>query len=147
VHITRTFDAPRQRVWDCWTKSELLDQWWAPLPWKAVTHSMDFRAGGTWYYYMQGPEGERHYCRNDYLTIDAPNSYSGIDAFCDENGQAKTDLPGMQWMNTFHSTPTGTRVEIEITFASEADMNTIFEMGFQEGFSMAHDNLDALLAA
>ena len=36
--ITRGFDAPVADVWRAWTESELLDQWWAPKPWKAETN-------------------------------------------------------------------------------------------------------------
>ena len=35
--ITRSFDAPVSDVWRAWTESKLLDQWWAPKPWKAET--------------------------------------------------------------------------------------------------------------
>jgi hypothetical protein len=37
-------------------------------------------------------------------------------------------------------------VNVEITFATEADMEKIIEMGFEEGFTAAHGNLDELLA-
>ena len=47
--ITREFAAPRQLVWDCYTKCELLDQWFAPKPLSAKTKSMDFRNGGHWH--------------------------------------------------------------------------------------------------
>ena len=52
----------------------------------------------------------------------------------------------MSWKNLFQSSATGTKVVIEILYKSEADMKTIIEMGFKEGFAMAHDNLDELLA-
>ncbi len=52
----------------------------------------------------------------------------------------------MRWKADFFSTATGTRVEVEITFASEADLETIIKMGFKEGFTAAHSNLDELLA-
>jgi uncharacterized protein YndB with AHSA1/START domain len=35
VKVTREFAAPLSKVWAAWTQSELLDQWWAPKPWKA----------------------------------------------------------------------------------------------------------------
>jgi hypothetical protein len=40
----------------------------------------------------------------------------------------------------------GTKVEVEITFATQADMEKIIEMGFEVGFTAAHGNLDELLA-
>ena len=147
MSVVREFDAPLEKVWKAWTESKFLDQWWAPKPWKAVTQSMDFREGGTWLYYMQGPEGERHYCRNDYNTIVPNKVFTGIDAFCDENGNINKDFPVMDWKTQFTAVGDRTRVEIELTFASEEDMKKIIEMGFREGFTAAHGNLDELLAS
>ncbi len=76
-----------------------------------------------------------------------PNkTFIGDDAFCDENGNITDDMPGMRWKVDFFSTATGTKVEVEITFATEADLEAIIEMGFKEGFTAAHGNLDQLLA-
>ena len=146
IKVVRDFDAPVEHVWRAWTEKELVDQWWAPKPWKANTQSMDFRAGGTWLYYMEGPDGSRHYCRADYETIVPNKSYTGLDAFCDENGNINTEFPRMHWQVVFTSSGGGTKVEVEITFASEADLEKIIEMGFKEGFAAAHTNLDELLA-
>lgn len=146
LSVEREFDAPVEQVWKAWTESNLLDQWWAPKPWKAVTKSMDFRDGGVWLYYMQGPEGERHYCRVDYHTIVPNKSFTGLDAFCDENGNPSTEAPSMHWKVVFTPAGTGTKVGVEVTFKSEEDMETIIKMGFKEGFAAAHDNLDELLA-
>jgi uncharacterized protein YndB with AHSA1/START domain len=56
--IRREFNAGRQRVWDCHTKSELLDRWFAPKPLTTKTKSMDFRAGGHWHYAMIDPNSQ-----------------------------------------------------------------------------------------
>jgi len=146
INVVREFDAPVEQVWKAWTEKELLDQWWAPKPWKANTTSMDFREGGTWFYYMQGPENERHYCRVDYKSITPNKLFTGDDAFCDENGNINTGFPTMHWEVRFNSTEGGTRVEVDVKFDSEADLEKIVEMGFQEGFAAAHKNLDELLA-
>ena len=145
--VVREFAAPVDRVWQAWTDSKMLEQWWAPKPWKAVTKAMDFREGGQWLYYMQGPDGTKTYDRIDYKSVKPRNSFSAFVAFCDENGVINQDLPRWNWTNKFTTSPTGTRVEVEIQFASEADLLKIAELGFQEGFAKAHDNLDQLLAA
>jgi len=146
LKVEREFDAPIEQVWKAWTQPELLDQWWAPKPWKANTKSMDFREGGRWFYYMEGPDGTRHYCKVDYKTIVPNQSFSGFDGFCDEHGETNTELPGMGWKCVFTAVDATTRVEVEVTFASEEDLNKIVEMGFKEGFAAAHANLDELLA-
>lgn len=146
IRVKREFNAPVSKVWKAWTESEYLDQWWAPRPWKAVTQSMSFREGGQWRYYMQGPDGEQHYCLVNYKSIVPNKSYSGTDAFCDEKGNISSDLPNMGWYVEFTETGNTTRVNVEVSFNSEADLDKIVEMGFKEGFAAAHNNLDELLA-
>jgi uncharacterized protein YndB with AHSA1/START domain len=55
IKISREFAANISLVWDAYTKSDILDKWWAPKPWKARTKKMDFREGGSWLYAMVGP--------------------------------------------------------------------------------------------
>ncbi|MDB5149731.1 MAG: hypothetical protein JWQ57_3751, partial [Mucilaginibacter sp.] len=46
INVVRTFNAPLNLVWQAWTESDILDQWWAPKPYRAETKLMDFREGG-----------------------------------------------------------------------------------------------------
>jgi PhnB protein len=144
--VVRSFDASLEQVWKAWTTAEILDQWWAPLPYKNQTKSMDFREGGFWLYSMLSPAGERHYCRFDYETIHPKQSFSGIDMFCDEEGNQNSDFPRMNWKDVFTADGNSTTVTIEITYAKQEDMDTIINMGFEEGFSMGMNQLEELLA-
>ncbi|HEV7779632.1 MAG TPA: SRPBCC domain-containing protein [Chitinophagaceae bacterium] len=143
--VEREFDSSVEQVWKAWTETDILDQWWAPLPFKAVTVKMDFNPGGQWLYYMEGPDGARHYCTVTYDTIEPNRSFSGDDGFCDENGNINKDFPVMKWNVGFAAAGSRTKVDVEITFNSEDDLNKIVEMGFKEGFRMAHENLDRIL--
>ncbi len=146
LRITRQFDAPVEQVWKAWTTSELLDQWWAPKPWKTRTESLDFREGGIWKYAMVGPEGEEHLCRVDYIQIEPGKKFTGTDAFSDKEGNINNEFPVMHWICEFEPEGDKTNVLVTITFGSEEDLNKVVEMGFKEGFTAAHDNLDELLA-
>jgi uncharacterized protein YndB with AHSA1/START domain len=143
--LTRSFDAPVSDVWRAWTESELLDQWWAPKPWKAETKSMDFRVGGTWLYSMVGPDNTKHWARADYTTIDPKKSFHVTDSFCDENGNKTNDAPSMKWKNSFNEKGNGTEVTVQINFDSAKDLQTILDMGFEGGFTAGLNNLDELL--
>ncbi|SRR5258708_17067662 len=143
--VVRAFDAPIKQVWNAWTKSEILDHWWAPKPYNAETKTMDFREGGQWIYCMVGPEGDRTWCRVDYKTIEPYRSITSVDMFCDENGNETLDFPRMNWKKEFSQTGSGTTVKVEITFAQTADMEMILKMGFQEGFTAGLGNLDHYL--
>ena len=146
IRVEREFDAPVEKVWQAWTDSSLLDQWWAPHPWRAVTKSMDFRPGGFWLYSMVGPSNEAHWARVDYQAIEKFKQFEAMDSFCDENGIKTSAMPSMNWKNEFHDMGDITKVVVDISFDSEADIRTIIEMGFETGFTMALDNLDELLA-
>ncbi|SCY92606.1 SRPBCC family protein [Flavobacterium caeni] len=147
VHVKRNFAAGRDKVWAAWTQSEILDLWWAPKPWTAQTKSQEFRVGGRWLYAMVSPEGEEHWSFADYQSIDAKNSFSGKDGFCDESGNVNTDWPQSLWLVTFVDDGPHTAVAISITYPSLTDLEKTLEMGFQEGFTMGLGNLDEWLAA
>ena len=146
IKVTREFDAPVEKVWRAWTEKELLDQWWAPRPWKTVTQTMNFSNGGTWLYYMEGPDGSGHYCRTDYNSIVTNKSYEGLVFFCDEKGNINPGFPRMNWKVAFNKADSGTKINVEITFDSIESLEKIIEMGFKEGFASAQNNLDELLA-
>ncbi|MDN3579603.1 SRPBCC family protein [Mucilaginibacter flavus] len=147
LHITRYFAAPVAKVWKAWTDSSVLDKWWAPKPWKAETKIMDFKEGGFWLYCMAGPNGERSWCRVDFTKIDAGKSFAATACFCDEDGNINSDFPKMYWNNVFEATETGTKLEVDLSFDSEDDLEKIVAMGFEGGFTMGLNNLAELLAA
>lgn len=148
IHVKREFAAPLSKVWAAWTQSEILDQWWAPKPWKARTKTMDFTEGGYWLYAMIGPDGSEHWSRADFKSIQPQQSFSGLDAFCDAEGNINKDLPRSLWTNQFSNASTdSTMVNIEIKYDKLEDLEKIIEMGFKEGFTAGMENLDQLLEA
>ncbi|MEO6283731.1 MAG: SRPBCC domain-containing protein [Dyadobacter sp.] len=142
IKVEREFAAPVANVWAAWTQSNILDQWWAPKPWKARTKSQDFKEGGSWLYAMVGPEGEEHWARLDYKSISPLKSFSGIDAFCDEEGNLNPDFGRSTWTNQFTGTSDSTTVSINIQYDNLADLEQIIQMGFKEGFLAGMENLD-----
>ncbi len=144
ILVSREFKAPLASVWRAYTESELLDQWWGPKPWRAETKSMNFIPGGFWLYAMVGPEGEKHWGRMNYIAIDFQNRYDMEDVFCDENGNVNLDLPVSSGSNVFTKTENGTRVDFKMTYPTEKDLQTIVDMGFEEGITMCMEQLDQL---
>jgi uncharacterized protein YndB with AHSA1/START domain len=146
IRVEREFDAPLARVWAAWTESQLLDQWWAPKPWQAQTKKMDFSVGGYWLYAMIGPDGTKMWSRADYTSIIPLRTFSGQDAFCDEDGNIDDKFPTSEWTVDFIEKKGSTKLYIEILFKDVADLEKYTEMGFKEGFTAALENLDRLLA-
>ncbi|MCC6207056.1 MAG: SRPBCC domain-containing protein [Gammaproteobacteria bacterium] len=46
--LTRIFDAPRELVWEAWTRAEHALQWWGPRHHPATDIEWDARPGGRW---------------------------------------------------------------------------------------------------
>lgn len=147
VNVTREFAANLELVWEAWTNPEILDLWWAPKPYHTETKSMDFREGGMWLYAMISPENEKHWCKNDYHKIVHQSMFSGIDAFCDENGTVNTEMPRTFWTNVFTENENTTLVIITAKYEQLSDLEKVIEMGFQQGFTMALENLDQYIEA
>lgn len=145
IHVLKEFDAPLNLVWQAWTTATLLDQWWAPLPYKNKTKLLDFRKGGVWHYAMIGPKNETHWAKFDYEEIRPNESFSGSDAFCDQDGNVNTDFPRIHWNCSFSHNENITTVNITILSESIETIDKLIEMGFQQGFSMGLENLDKLL--
>lgn len=145
ITVKREFAAPRQLVWDAYTKSELLDQWFAPKPWKAKTKTMDFREGGYWLYAMCGPEGEEHWGKMDYKHIEPIESYTAQDGFCDAEGNINPELPQADWIVHFEDRSEKTLVNNIVTYKSLTELETVIKMGMKEGLTMTLEGLDELL--
>jgi uncharacterized protein YndB with AHSA1/START domain len=146
IHVAREFAANLPLVWKAWTTAELLDQWWAPIPYRNKTKSLDFKEGGTWLYCMISPENQEHYCRFDYDKVETEKYYSGLDAFCDAEGNLNTDFSRMHWKNEFTEENNITKVQITITVDTLDTLEKIIAMGFKEGFTMGLNQLEQMLA-
>jgi len=145
ITVKREFAAEVALVWDAYTKSEILDQWWAPKPWRAKTKIMDFREGGKWIYAMVGPAGEEHWAIANYISIQAQKKFTGLDAFSDSDGNVNKDMPQSKWEVNFLDKGEKTFVEFKITYDDLAQLEATIEMGFKEGLTMAMEGLDELL--
>jgi uncharacterized protein YndB with AHSA1/START domain len=59
--IERVFDAPRERVFEMFTKPEHIQKWWGPKMQSAPVTEFDARAGGKVFFVMREPDGVTHY--------------------------------------------------------------------------------------
>ena len=143
--VKREFAGPRQLVWDCHTKSELLDRWFAPKPLTTKTKSMDFRAGGHWHYAMVEPNGTEYWSRIDYQTIRPIDGYTALDGFSDASGAINPDLPRSNWRVTFSDQAAHTLVETVVAYGSSEALQQVIEMGMKEGLTSTMERLDELL--
>jgi len=143
--VRREFAAKRQLVWDCYTKCELLDQWYAPKPLTTKTKSFDFREGGHWHFAMIDPNGTHYWSRTDYETITPIDGYTGYDGFTDETGVINPDLPRSHINMTFTDKGNHTLTETVVSYNAPEDLQTVIDMGMEGGMASTLERLDELL--
>src|SRR5690606_5738502 len=84
--VTRDFDAPRELVWLCYSKPELLRRWYGLPDWAMTVCEIDFRVGGKWRFVSRSPGGYEMASRGIYTGIDEPARITQTEAF-DDNWQ------------------------------------------------------------
>ena len=142
IIVKREFAAPLPLVWKAFTTSKILDNWWAPHPWKAETKLMSFKEGGQWLYAMVGPNGQKHWSFAKYQSIKNEQEYVATDGFSNENGIIDKSKPQSRWNVKFSTVEKNSLVDMEITFTNSEQLESIIKMGFKEGFTMGLSNLD-----
>ena len=143
--IHREFAAGRQLVWDCHTKAELLDQWFAPKPLTTRTKHMDFRPGGHWHFAMETPDGQKYWSRYDYQTITPIDGYTTLDGFTDESGVINPDMPRAKLNVSFVDQGERTLVTTVVNYGSAEDLQKVIAMGMEQGMTSTMERLDELL--
>lgn len=84
--ISRVFDAPRELVFDAWTKKEHLDKWFGPKGCQIVGGNLDLREGGTYHYGMRMPDGNVMWGKWTFREVRRPEKLVLISTFSDEQG-------------------------------------------------------------
>lgn len=108
VVITRIFNAPRQLVYEAWTKPEHLAQWWGPHGFTNPHVTVDLRPGGVLLIHMAAPDGTVYPMRATFQEVVPPERLVFIStAFEDDDGVAHLEV-----LNTVTFTALGDQTEL-----------------------------------
>jgi len=72
IAFTRTFERPRQLLFEAWTKPEHLRRWWGCEGSTVTRCEIDLRPGGAWRLLMLMPDGSEHPFKGVYREV-VPN--------------------------------------------------------------------------
>lgn len=86
VHITRSFDAPRELLWQAWTEVDHLQRWHAPQGCEIEFKTFEFREGGSFLSCIRNPAFGECWCIGTYLEIVKPERIVYKMALCDAEG-------------------------------------------------------------
>ena len=87
IVIERVFDAPRERVWDIFTRPEHLRKWWGPKVVRVPVAEFVARPGGRIFLGERGPDGVMRYIAGVVREIERPARIAFAIHFADDRGQ------------------------------------------------------------
>lgn len=144
--LSRTFNAPRDLVWQAWSSAEHLKQWWGPTGWTLPVCRIDFRVGGTWVYCMKGPEDMEAWGKAYYRELVRPEKIVYMDTFIDADEKQIEGTPEILITVEFAEVDGKTTLTSRAVFPSADDLKTTIEMGMEQGMNETWNRLATLLA-
>jgi uncharacterized protein YndB with AHSA1/START domain len=142
IVVSRVINAPRELVYEAFTKKEHVDHWHGPRGFTIRTHAMDARPGGLWTYVMQHAEYGSFENRIEFLELVPPERLVYLHGSDQENDP-----------NRFHVTVTfveqggKTHLTLRSRFNTAAQRDEVVnKFGAIEGGNQTLERLDEYLA-
>jgi uncharacterized protein YndB with AHSA1/START domain len=141
--LRRLLDAPRDKVWRCWSEPALVKEWFCPKPWTAARAEIDLRPGGASLIVMRSPQGEEFPNPGVYLEVVPMEKIVATDAY--RRAWIPSDKPFMTAIITFADAPGGkTDYVARARHWSAEDRAAHEKMGFHDGWGQCAAQLEAL---
>jgi uncharacterized protein YndB with AHSA1/START domain len=153
--FTRTFDAPREDVWNAFTQPQHLKHWWGTPGSSVEIAHHELKPGGLFHYCMKFPDGRAMWARFIFREIIAPERLVWLNGFSDEHGGLTRNpwapnLP-LETLNTVTLSEQDGKTLLTITvvpFAASEEESLVFaggingmKMGFGGSFKVLADYL------
>jgi uncharacterized protein YndB with AHSA1/START domain len=145
----RIVDVPPEFLWRGWTDPELVTQWFTPAPWTTASCEIELRPGGKFRTVMVGPDGESHDKSGCYLEIVEGERLVWTSALGQDYRPIIIPEGGFNVTCEIEFNPVseGARYRATLRHADEQSRNQHDEMGFEDGWGKALDQLIALYHA
>ena len=141
VVMTRDFDAPRELVFDAFTRPELLKRWLAAPGRRLEVCDIDLRVGGAYRYVWRGPGKHDVGMHGIYREVVAPERYVRTEAWEDwDAGELLVTAALVQHGRI--TTLTSTSI-----FPSREVRDAVLKAGMEHGAGESFDTLAELLAS
>lgn len=143
IVLTRTFNFPREIVFEAMTDPKQVVQWWGPNGFTTTVHEMDVRPGGTWKHTMHGPDGTDYPNKSIFLEVVKP------ERIVYKNSGGAKDRGGACFMGTWTFEDLGgkTKLTMRLTFPSSGERDrTEQEYGAIEGGKQTLARLETFLS-
>lgn len=106
LFASQVVKAKRSKVFDAWTKPDLVRQWWGPPPFTCPVAEIDLRVGGNYRLANLGLDGEIIWISGTFTRVEAPDALSYTWAL-----STRSDVPSVLHVE-FLDHPDGTEVRV-----------------------------------
>lgn len=152
MKIARTFNAPRERVWEAWSEPNLFKQWWGPKDFTSPFVNIDFKEGGKYLNCMQGPDGKQFWSTGNYERIVPYEEIVCSDSFSDEEGNIVSasyygmsdDFPREMKISIMFE-DRGDQTLMSLTHSNTDHMNAEDRDNMEKGWNQSLEKLAAIL--
>jgi uncharacterized protein YndB with AHSA1/START domain len=138
--FTRVFDAPRQRVFDAWTKPEHLVRWYGCHRSSLIVCEVDLRVGGSYCFVARMTDGTEHALSGVYRDVVPPERLAFTQRFNDDPGKEALVALLLEERNG------KTTMTMTALYRSAEDRQAVLDIGVAQGTAETFERLDALLA-
>jgi len=142
VALTRVFEAPRERVFACWTRAEHLQHWFGPKGFTIHSCETDPRPGGIFKLCIRAPDGKDYWVRGTYREVAAP-SHLVIDCAADDDKGVERLQEVIEV--TFTESRGRTTVAVNAMARGPSDEAAAMLKGMDKGWAQTVDRLGAHL--
>lgn len=149
IKVVRTFNAPRQLIWDCHTKPELLKRWLlGPPGWSMPECEVDLRVGGAYRYLWKSDAGEGFFSSSGVHKEIIPLERIVTTERMDLTGLGMEIPPGESINTLTLSEAAGvTTLTVVMLFPSKEHRDGALQSGMTGGMEQSYARIDALAAA
>ncbi len=139
IVMTRTFDAPRELVFEAMTKPEHMKEWWGPRGFTLPVCEIDLRPGGVYRFVSTDAEGNEYAFRGEYREIVPPEKIVWTFEF--------EGMPGNVSVDTMTLTEEDGKTTITSTslFDDVEQRDGMLASGMETGAAETYDRLAELL--
>jgi uncharacterized protein YndB with AHSA1/START domain len=149
VVVSRSFNAPLEKLWKAWTEPEHFMQWYGPKGFTTPTCEIDFRVGGRHLWSMRSPDGMEMYYTGTYKEIVPLERIVFSDSLSDAEGNVMDPTA----MGMPEGSPASMDVTVTFVHADGVTTVTVSHVGYGEGadhagmgWEQALDKLAVVLA-
>lgn len=151
--LEKIFLAPKERVFETFTKNEHLERFWSPSGWELTNCSMDFQEGGEWFYgaVLKNPNPEKgddeSYGKLIFEEIDEPNQLVYTSYFTDHTGEINRELPAIKTKMDFKGLDDERTIIVSrMQFEQPEALQEAINAGIRESLAESWDRLSKYLA-